>query len=486
MDQVYLFSTVLFAVDTVVRLGLSLRIIMRRRPIGVTFAWLAIVLSLPFVGAICYLTFGELRLGNRRAEWASVIHQPFEEWVASVAQRHPNINWTTRGVACESLARLSHAVFGVPALPGNRLELLPNWETVFERLIADIDSARRTCHLEFYIWSQGGLADEVVDAIGRAARRGVICRILLDDVGSRPFLKSEQARALRDAGVHLHAALPVGFLRMLFYRVDLRLHRKIVVVDGEVAYTGSLNLVDPRFFKQDAGVGEWVDAMVRVEGPAVEALGVTFLEDWELETSEGIDQLRQTGDIHELPEVGSAAVQTIPSGPVFESKAVQDVLLMTIYGARQELVLTSPYFVPDEVLVAALCTAARRGVDVTVVVPAEVDSFLVRYASQAYKGDLLDAGVKVALFDGGLLHTKSVTVDGEYSLFGSLNLDQRSLHLNFEITLAVYDRFFTKELRDLQFSYIAESTWMDIKEWQNRPAHVRLKEHVMRLVSPLL
>jgi cardiolipin synthase len=284
----------------------------------------------------------------------------------------------------------------------------------------------------------------------------------------------------------LRAALPVGLLRMLFYRVDLRMHRKIVVIDGEVAYTGSLNLVDPRYFQQDKGVGQWIDAMVRVQGPAVETLGITFLEDWELETGEGLDRLQETGDVHDLPDAGTAVVQTIPSGPVFESQAVQDVLLMTIYAARREIILTSPYFVPDEVLATALATAAQRGVDVTVIVPARNNHFLVQYASQAFKGDLIQAGVRIALFDGGLLHTKSATVDGEFAQFGSLNLDARSLHLNFEITLAVYDAAFTNELRDLQRSYLEQSTYMDLEQYMSRPLRVRFLENTLRLLSPLL
>jgi cardiolipin synthase len=459
---------------------------MRRRPVGVTFAWLAIILSFPLGGAIIYLTFGELRLGNRRADWAKKIHEPFQKWLAGVEQMHGTVDWSKLGVECEPLSRLSQAVFDIPALPGNRLQLLPDWESVFHSLIADVDAAERTCHLVFYIWSEGGLADELLEAVVRAAERGVICRVLLDDVGSRPFLRGPQAKKLRDAGVQLQRALPVGLLRMLFFRVDLRMHRKIVVIDGQVAYTGSLNLVDPRYFKQDSGVGQWVDAMVRVQGPAVESLGITFLEDWELETSEGLDKLRETGDVHELSDAGTAPIQTIPSGPAFESRAVQDVLLMTIYAARRELILTSPYFVPDEVLATALATAARRGVDVTLIVPAKVDSFLVRYASQAFKGDLIQAGVKIALFDGGLLHTKSISVDGEFCLFGSVNLDARSLHLNFEITLAVYDAAFTSELRDLQMSYVEQSTWMDLEEWQSRSYRVRLFENTMRLLGPLL
>ncbi len=481
-----MLATIIYFADLLIRIGLSLRVIMRRRPVGVTFAWLTIILIFPFGGAVLYLLFGELRLGNRRAKWAKQVHGPYQEWLASVQQRHGNVDWSQVGIECEPLARLTHAVFDMPALPGNRLQLLPGWEAVFHSMIADIDRAQRTCHMVFYIWNEGGLGDDVVEALVRATGRGVVCRVLIDNVGSRPFLRGRQAKKLRDAGVHLQAALPVGLLRMLFYRVDLRMHRKIVVIDGQIAYTGSLNLVDPRYFKQDAGVGQWVDAMVRVEGPAVESLGITFLEDWELEAGEGIERLRETGDVHELPEVGTTAVQTIPSGPAFEAQAVQDVLLMTIYAARREIIMTSPYFVPEEALLTALATAARRGVEVTLIVPARVDSFLVRYASQAFKGDLLQAGVKIALFDGGLLHTKSVTVDGEFSLFGSLNLDSRSLHLNFEITLAVYEAEFTRALRDLQQLYLKESTWMDVDAWQSRPLRVRLTENAVRLLGPLL
>jgi cardiolipin synthase len=309
---------------------------------------------------------------------------------------------------------------------------------------------------------------------------------LVDAVGSRDFLRSELAGRMRRGGVILQAALQAGLVRMLFVRFDLRMHRKIAVIDGEVAYTGSLNLVDPRFFKKDAGVGEWVDAMVRVQGPAVEPLAITFLEDWALETTETPEQLRKIGIVRSLSERGPAAIQVIPSGPAIRGEAIQRILLMAIYAARRELVLTTPYFVPDESLAAALLSAAERGVAVTLIVPARVDSLLVRWASQAYKGDLMAAGVRVLLFDGGLLHTKSVTIDGQVSLFGSLNLDPRSLHLNFEITLATYDADFTARLRQLQQSYIADARPMDLEAWQSRSKTTRLVENTARLFGPLL
>jgi cardiolipin synthase len=328
------YTIALFALDLVIRIGLSVRVIMRRRPVGVSLAWLMIILSFPFLGAFIYLLFGELRLGSRRARRAEIIHQPYEAWLKDLRGRVGETR-SSLDQYCQPLAQLTESAVGIPVFPGNELTLLDDWQHVFRSLIADIDAAQRTCHMVFYIWNVGGAADEVADALLRAVQRGVICRVLVDDVGSRPFLRSPLAAKLREGGVQLHAALPGGPVRMLFVRYDLRMHRKIVVIDGEIAYTGSLNLVDPRHFKQDAGVGEWVDAMVRVRGPAVEGLAITFIEDWELETGVGLDQLRETGDVQQPDELGTAKVQVIPSGPAVRNEAIQEILLMAIYSARR-------------------------------------------------------------------------------------------------------------------------------------------------------
>lgn len=478
-------AAAILTADLLIRVGLSVRVVMRRRPVGVSLAWLLVVLAFPFLGAVVYLFIGELRLGTRRARRAAEIHELYEGWLTDLRARS-HVDWTPLGAECLPLAMLTERTVGLPAQSGNELELIVQAQDVFASLVRDIDAAKRTCHLEFYIWTEGGSANDVAEALLRAAARGVACRVLVDAVGSKQFLRSDLARRIAQGGVQLCEALPVNLLRMLFVRFDLRMHRKIVVIDGEIAYTGSLNLVDPRYFKQDAGVGEWIDAMVRVRGPVVEALGITFLEDWKLETNESLLQLAEHGDVRPLDAAGNSVVQAAPSGPTIANQAMQDVLLMTIYAARRELVLTSPYFVPDESLLAALTSAARRGVAVTIVVPERVDSLLVRLASQAHKGDLLESGVRVMLFKGGLLHTKSITVDGEMSLFGSLNLDPRSLHLNFEITLAVYDRVFTDELRRLQQAYIDDSRLMSLEAWLNRPPAARFTENAARLLGPLL
>ncbi len=481
-----LWFTIAFLVaDWVIRIGLSLRVIMRRLPVGVSLAWLTVIMVVPYFGALLYLLFGELRLGHKRERRAEAIRLARRPQNARLGSRD-DIDWSRRGAECESLSRIAEKLLGNPPLAGNSLQLLENAEAVFRALIADIDAAQSVCYLEFYIWENGGLADELAEALIRAAQRGVECRVMLDAVGSRSFLRSPKLKELRERGVEIRAALQAGIIRMLFVRFDLRLHRKIAFIDGRIGYAGSMNLVDPRFFKQAAGVGEWVDAMVRVVGPAVQALGLVIEEDWETETGEKLKSPDAAVPMEPSEAPGQAVVQALPSGPAAPGQAIEDLLLAAIYGARRELVLTTPYFVPDELLLTALASAAWRGLDVTLIVPARLDSRLVRLATAAQRGDLAKAGVRIMEYRGGLLHTKSVTADGELSLFGSLNLDPRSQHLNFEITLAVYDRDFTAELRRLQHSYLERCTPFDLPAWQRRSFPQRLAEDTGRLISPLL
>jgi cardiolipin synthase len=394
------------------------------------------------------------------------------------------VDLTLLSPASAAVARLAHATLGAVPVPGNRLELLENADAAFPALIADIDRASRTCFLEFYIWSTGGQADEVGAALIRAAQRGVACRVLVDAMGSHAFLKSAQARSLRQSGVRVEAALHTGLLRLLFVRPDLRMHRKIALFDGAVGYTGSLNLADPRYFKQEAGVGQWVDALARVQGPAVRGLAETFREDWYLETGELIPLGSRESSL--APDESQAVVQVLPTGPGAHVEAIEQVVLMALYAARDEVVLTTPYFIPSESLLTALLSAAGRGLKVTLIVPAKIDSRLVHFASRAFQADLLAAGVRVALFQGGLLHTKSIAVDGEFCLFGSLNLDPRSLRLDLEITLAVYDAAFTAALRRLQQAYLERSEPLTLATCAARSSIERFTENATRLSGPLL
>ena len=312
------------------------------------------------------------------------------------------------------------------------------------------------------------------------------CYLLIDALGARPWWKGAQPKRLRDAGVQLRAALPTGLLRTLIGRTDLRLHRKIVVIDGAAAWTGSMNLVDPRYFKQESGVGEWVDAMVRLEGTVVNPLAGILIGDWVLETGEPLQKLIDGAGLGRAQPVGMANVQVVPSGPGQSEDGLLQMILGLINSARHELVLTTPYLVPDDAMMFALRGAAGRGVQVTLIVPEKVDSFLTRYASRSYYDDLLDAGVVIQLYRGGLLHTKSISVDGTMSMFGTVNLDMRSLWLNYEVALFIYHREFADALHALQKTYIGQSVRLDPADWATRPFRQRFFENALRLFSPLL
>lgn len=479
----WIIALIYFA-DIGLRIGLSVRVVLSRRPVGASLAWLFVILLVPFVGAAIYLLIGELRLGRRRMDNWRRLEAPYRQWLKGLHEAF-TIDWSARGVQCEALARLAGRAAGVPALPGNRLSLLGDWREALDAIVADIDAAARSCHLEFYIWHPGGKADELVDALLRAAGRGVDCRVLLDAIGSGRFLRSRLARELIDGGVKLVSALPGGLFHVALKRFDLRMHRKLIVIDGEIAYTGSMNLADPRYFRQRAKVGQWIDAMLRVQGPAVEPMAVTFLVDWAVELGDVGDSRQLFAAARRQQATGDAAVQVIATGPTMGGNA-ENILLTAIYSAQRELTITTPYFVADEAMVTALASAALRGVRVTLIFPKRVDSLLVRLASQPHLGALLAAGVHIMLFDGGLLHTKSILVDGEIGLFGSVNVDPRSLHLNFELTLGVYDRGFAAELRALQDTYRQHSEALSLVDWRGRSAVRRLIDNAARLLSPLL
>jgi cardiolipin synthase A/B len=480
--SLHVVSTFILVTHWLIVVGLSIHVIMRRPPVGVAVAWLAVILSIPFVGAIVYLLFGEKRLGKQRSARTRANAAGVRQWQTSLRAGHADSALRIDARA-EPLRHHAERVLGFPAQPGNEIELLADFEAIFDRLVADIDAATETCHLAFYIWHEGGRAGDVVDALIRAAGRGVQCLALADAMGSKAFLDGAAVRRLRSAGVRFTPALPTGPLRTLVVRADLRNHRKIVVIDGRIAYTGSQNLVDPRYFKQDSGVGEWVDAMIRFTGPATAALDAVFRLDWSVETATAF--LPPASPNGSVAPAGSV-VQVVPSGPDLRPEAIHQLLLTAIYSARSELVMTTPYFVPEESMLTALLSAALRGVAVTLIVPARNDSRLVRHASVAAFDDLMTAGARIARFNGGLLHTKSLTIDGRFSLFGSVNLDMRSLWLNFEISLLVYDPDFTHRLRSLQDTYLADADLLDLGTWRRRPAWRKFTEDACRLVGPLL
>ena len=466
---------------------LGLRVIMNRPATGVALAWLLLIAAVPLGGAILYLMIGERRIGRNRTEGLRRLRADFREISDEVINEgFTAVDWSKHSPSVIGMNELGRRILHSPTVCGSDLQMFSDTQQVLSAIARDVDSATKSVLMEFYIWHDGGSADDVLEAVIRAAKRGVKCCLLIDALGARPWWKGQQPTRLREAGVELREALPVGLFRSLFGRADLRLHRKIVVVDGEIAWTGSMNMVDPRFFKQESGVGQWVDAMVRARGNVVLPLAATLIGDWILETPQPLGQLISDAQLELVEPHGSAEVQVIPSGPGESGDCLLLMILALINSAHRELVMTTPYLVPDDSLLRAIRGASSRGVDVKLIVPEKVDSFMTRYASRSYYDDLIDAGVKIYMYRAGLLHTKSIMADGEISMFGTVNLDMRSFWLNYEVALFVYDPLFAAELRRLQQSYIDQSDLVDPEVWSQRSFKNRLLENTLRLVSPLL
>ncbi|MCL6270895.1 cardiolipin synthase [Sansalvadorimonas sp. 2012CJ34-2] len=484
-----IFSTIAGFVYFLITSGFAITVIMKRRPVGVTLSWLLLLFLLPIAGIILFLMFGTRRLGSKRLRRAEAMAPTYSEWFHHLQQVLQSQEQQAFG-SHNRVYQLTQNTLRIPGIPGNSLTLFHQTDEIFSALIRDIEQSTSSIYLEFYICQQGGQVNRVLSALEAAAQRGVRCHLLLDNVGSRQFLSSTEALRLRVAGIKIRSSMPVGPVRMLFERMDLRNHRKLVVIDDAIAWTGSLNLIDPALFKQDAGVGQWVDAMVRIEGPAAHVSGALVMYDWEIETGEEVKSIRQAYK-YEQPLSNeqvqdSAAIHIVPSGPGVDRELIHQVLLAAAYESQHELIITTPYFVPDDALVTALCSAAMRGVEVTLVVPEKNDSRMVHYASRSYYEDLLNAGIKIMHFTAGLLHTKCVLVDRETVLFGTVNLDMRSVWLNFELTLIVYNPAFGQHMATLMESYIYRSNQVAKDSWQTRPYLQRLAENSAQLLSPLL
>lgn len=462
-------------VDLLLRVGVSLLIIMR--PQGtppVRLAWLLTVLLVPIGGGVSYLLLGGVRMGSRRVRR----HREVWDWLKAQEAEDPPISAIPPGAP----ARLVEALGGEEPAAGNKLELFSDSGAAAESLVADIEGAERCCDLLFYIVVDDSVGTAVGRAMIDAAKRGVRCRLLVDAFGSKRFLKSRLKKDMEAAGVRVLPALPVRILGLAVSRLDHRNHRKIAVIDGRIAWTGSMNLAHEQFVLKPK-YAPWVDVMVRVRGPVVFDLHTLFIEDWCVESGEPPEHLRQA---RPAPIDGGAIVQVLGTSPHRNPLALREVSLFGVPSAAEHMTLTTPYFVPDEVTVTTLITSARAGVPTTLVVPKRNDSPLVAAASRSFYDRLLEAGVHIREFRPGLLHAKTITIGDRRSIISTANLDRRSYELNFEVTLFIADEAFTTELRRIQADYIEQSDPVLLESWRKRHAVRRFAENLVGTMAPLL
>lgn len=465
------------------QLSFALRALLRpHREAASRTAWILLILITPAVGMVAYVLFGETNIGRRRLDRyrktvelarRSVDPALFSGCFDALEARHVH------------LFRIGQSVNGLGALGGNAVDVLCEADTIFDRMVADIEAATHSVHLLFYIWLDDRNGSRVAEAAIRAARRGVAVRAMADDIGARRFIASDTWRQMERAGVRLENALPVRpiFLHPIRGRIDLRNHRKIAVIDNRVAYCGSANCADAAF-RIKARFAPWVDLMLRLEGPVAAQMQYIFLQDWMTHADEDLTPLISGVDVTAAGQ--GAAAQVIATGPTIRPTAMPEVFEALIHAARRRLIITTPYYVPPDGIQSALCSAPRRGVETTLILPRRTDSWIVSAASRSYYPELVEAGVRILEYPRGLLHAKTLTLDGEVALVGSANLDRRSFELNYENNVLVEDAAVTAEIVRQQDLFAAASRHVDGAEVRSWPRRRRLWHNAVAMMGPIL
>ncbi len=484
MGNGLLLPYILFILHVLLVGGVIVRVMLRphREPTS-RVAWVVVIISLPGLGILAYLFLGETNIGHRRVERMRKVVTMLPDVADTEGADAENIK-IEAPTRYHHLSQVGRSINGFTPIGGNHAQLMQDSNSSIDSIVEDIDAAKEHVHLVFYIWLADNNGLKVVEALKRAAGRGVTCRAMADDLGSRGMIKSKHWQSMATAGVHLARVLPIvrPLLQPVQGRLDLRNHRKIVVIDNYITYCGSQNCADPEFLVK-AKYAPWVDAMIRFEGPIARQNQHLFIGDWMAHVEEDLSELLKQPI---PPAQPGFPAQVIGTGPTVRCSAMPEMFESLMYAARHELVISTPYYVPDEPMQAALCASARRGVKTTIIFPANNDSWIVGGASRSYYEGLLDAGVIIYEYVGGLLHTKSLTLDGEVTLIGSANMDRRSFELNYENNILLFDQALTGDMRKRQESYIEKSNLITpemVKEWS---WYRRLGNNAIAMLGPVL
>jgi cardiolipin synthase len=386
-----------------------------------------------------------------------------------------------------SMVTMNRNLGSLPMVGGNSAELIDSYEGSIKAMADAVDQADKFVHVEFFILVQDEATTPFFDALERACQRGVQVRVLSDHVTQ--FMYPSRRATLRrfaEMGAEYRPMLPLQPLRGHWRRPDLRNHRKLVVVDGAVGFTGSQNMIIDHYHKKK-GIKRglhWHELMVRLTGPVVRELDAVFVTDWYSETDELLPldtSPVRLGDEDELVDA-----QILPSGPSFDNDNNLKLFAAMIQNARKRISVTSPYYVPDETIQMAMITAGARGLDVELFVSEIGDQFMVFHAQRSYYEQLLRAGVKIYLYRAPtILHAKHLSIDDDVAVIGSSNLDIRSLSLHMELSVLVHGATFTAAMRAVEDDYRSNSRQVVLEDWLRRPTRERVFDNLMRLTSSL-
>ncbi|GAA1932032.1 phospholipase D-like domain-containing protein [Nocardioides lentus] len=486
MDILQLVGAALLIGEYVVKIG-ALGTVPEGRNPGSSSAWLLAIFFIPVLGLPLYWLIGSPYVRGRRHRVQAEANQLLVEHTRAL----PTVpDGFAPGPGLESVVRMSRHLTGLPCVTGTDEAVHTETDAAFAAMARAVGAAEHYVHVEFYIASWDDATDPVFSALVAAGRRGVQVRFLLDHLGSRKYdgFRSLQRR-LAQAGIACHLMMPIRPLRGQWRRPDLRNHRKLLVVDGRRAFVGSHNLIGPSYgSERNARVGRrWKDLTLELSGEAVVGVEAVFATDWYLETGERLDPdefgLARSG----TATPGTNAMQLVPSGPGFPSGPNLRLFTALVHAATRAVSITSPYFVPDESLLAAITSAAYRGVRVDLFVGEEADQFVVGHAQRSYYSALLEAGVRIHLYPApAVLHAKYLTVDGTVGVLGSSNMDYRSYTLNYEVMLLGFGGGLVQRLLASDAEYLAVSRELSPEEWRRQPLRARYVDNVCRLASSLM
>lgn len=365
---------------------------------------------------------------------------------------------------------------------GNEVELLINGEAKFPEVLEALKNAKHHIHIQYYIYENDNIGNKIGDVLKQKAKEGIEVRFIYDDFGSQGIRKSF-VKSLRDAGVE---TFPFYKIRWLFFanRINYRNHRKIIVVDGMIGFVGGANVSD-KYINPNKEMF-WRDAHIKLKGLAVLNLQRVFLEDWNFCANQNIGVKEMLFPLPSNNPSHNQLVQIISSGPDSDHPNIMYAMVSAILSSKKEILITTPYFVPDATFINAIKIARLSNVDVKLLVPGISDSVIVNATSNSYYKELLEIGVEIYKYQKGFVHAKTMVCDNMVSTVGTANLDQRSFDLNFEINAFVYDNDFSKKLRNVFYNDLEFCTKLDLKSWKNRPFYINFFERLVRLMAPLM
>lgn len=479
-------ALVLLVIDAIVRVVALGTIPYRRKP-AAALGWLVLIFMIPFLGIIVFLILGSPKLPLRRREKQ---HEINERVKAATGNRSIIGESDHLPLPLSTAAQLNYELGALPMVHGNSFDLISDSVDCMAQMTEEVRRATRVVHFEFYIVTLDETTRPLFEALVDAHRRGVEVRILIDHIGSLGYPGyRELVRLLDSSGLTWRRSLPIRPWRGEYQRIDLRNHRKILVVDGQVAFTGSQNIIHPTYNKRSnlrRGY-VWKDLMVRCTGPVVDELDAVFASDWYSETDDAL--LGEFAEDLDIPEEQAGILaQVVPSGPGFDQENNLQLFTHLIYNANREVVISSPYFVPDTALLTALKTESLSGVDVRLYVGATNDHWVVGKAQESYYDELVEAGVTIYQYHSPtVLHAKFILVDDEVTVIGSSNMDERSFSMNHEVSLFIVDEEFTQRMYALEREdFRASSVPLDAEQWRQRSWMRKYIENVCRLGSSLL